>query len=422
MRAAQGKGMYTGARDEDVNTNDQTPSIPSPTSIDAYMTRPETASRLYRVALKKLAEDGCFTNQEMDALWFVEPSAGTGNFFKEMPKDRRIGIDINPLAPDIIKADFLTYELPFDPSIRWGIVGSFPFSKGMRFKFIDRAARLGASFFASILPHTILRPSMINKIDPYFERIHHEVLPEDSFFRDGQVKYLPTVFQVWVRRDTPREPIIEQTVHPDWEWLPRKRMAEATVWMQNYGQGVGDIKTSDNLGRTNSPDWHWFIRCEPDVLARLRAIDWSKVALPTASTPTLTKGDVVRAYIESIRQAITTQFTAEPPGSWEPIGPFLRYGLDVLPDQPASSVIPSTSSPPHEAAQKFTNADAQTDQYYNGSEPRYIYYDDPYNSFGGSIRICKSPQTARFIANVRVPLDFDLGAHLEAMFGPETDR
>jgi hypothetical protein len=40
--------------------------------------------------------------------------------------------------------------------------------------------------------------------------------------------------------------------------------------MQNYGQGVGDIKTSDNLGRTNSPDWHWFIRCEPDVLARAR--------------------------------------------------------------------------------------------------------------------------------------------------------
>jgi hypothetical protein len=54
--------------------------------------------------------------------------------------------------------------------------------------------------------------------------------------------------------------------------------------------------------------------------------------------------------------------------------------------------------------------------------PRYIHYEDPYHSFGGSIRICKSPQTARFIANVRVPLDFDLGAHLEAMFGPEADR
>jgi hypothetical protein len=172
----------------------------------------------------------------MDALWFVEPSAGTGNFFNEMPKDRRIGIDINPLAPGIIKADFLTYELPLDPSIKWGILSNGPFRKGMPLKFIDRAAQLGASFFALILPHMILRPSMRNKIDLYFECIHHEVLPEDSFLRDGQVVYSPTVFQVWVRRDIPREPIIEETVHPDWEWLPRKRMAEATVWMQNYGQ------------------------------------------------------------------------------------------------------------------------------------------------------------------------------------------
>src|SRR5262249_54394016 len=308
----------------------------APRSIDAYMTKPGTASRLHRVALTKLAEDGCFTQKEMDALWFVEPSAGTGNFFKEMPEDRRIGIDINPLAPDIIKADFLTYELPFDPSIiRWGILGNGPFRKGMTLKFIDRAARLGASFFALILPHTILRPSMKNKIDLYFECIHHEVLPEDSFLRDGQVKYSPTVFQVWVRRDTPREPIVEQTVHEDWEWLPRERIAEATAWMQNYGQGVGDIKTSDNLGRTEARKWHWFIRCEPEVLARLKAIDWRKVALPTASAPTLTKGEVVnayRVYVESTQRALTTQSVEEPLSMSAVVDGYDRYETQTLAD------------------------------------------------------------------------------------------
>ena len=188
MRAAQGKGTYTGLGAEGGVAHSVTPSIAFRHSIDAFMTKPETASRLYRVALTKLAEDGCFTQQEMNALWLVEPSAGTGNFFNEMPKDRRIGIDINPLAPDIIKADFLTYELPFDPTIIWGIIGNTPFRNGMTFKVIDRAARLGASFFGLILPHTILRPSMRNKIDSHFHCIHHEVLPEDSFLRDGQVK------------------------------------------------------------------------------------------------------------------------------------------------------------------------------------------------------------------------------------------
>ena len=55
-------------------------------------------------------------------------------------------------------------------------------------------------------------------------------------------------------------------------------------------------------------------------------------------------------------------------------------------------------------------------------EARYTHYDDPYHSIGGGVRICKSPQTKRFIANVEVPLDFDLAAHLRAIFGPETDR
>lgn len=55
----------------------------------------------------------------------------------------------------------------------------------------------------------------------------------------------------------------------------------------------------------------------------------------------------------------------------------------------------------------------------NDPEARFIPYDDPYHTFGGGVRICGSPQTARFIANVRVPLDFDLAAHLRAMFSPE---
>jgi hypothetical protein len=214
---------------------------------------------------------------------------------------------------------------------------------------------------------------MRNKVDPYFWCIHHEILPEDSFLRGGQVKYSPAVFEVWVRRDTLRKPIVEQTTHPDWEWLPRKRMSEATAWMQNRGQGVGDIKASDNLGRTNSPDWHWFILCEPEVLSRLKAIDWRRVALPTAREPTLTKGEVVRSYEESKRQALTPKYGAEPHGSWEPIGPFLRYGVDVLPDQPTSSVAPSSSPQPDEA-QKSTNGGVLSDEYVSWWAQRFVQF------------------------------------------------
>jgi hypothetical protein len=125
-----------------------------------------------------------------------------------------------------------------------------------------------------------------------------------------------------------------------------------------YGRRVHHLsKDGDNIGRMNSSKRHWFIRCEPEVLARLKAINWRKETLPTASTPTLTKGEVVRGYrahMEATRRALPTEFVAEPDSSWEPIGPFLRYGIDVASDQPASSVIPSTS-PQYEQVQKSTD-------------------------------------------------------------------
>jgi len=45
----------------------------------------------------KIAEEGI----PVDDLWWLECCAGNGNILKEMPPDKRRGIDINPLAPGI---------------------------------------------------------------------------------------------------------------------------------------------------------------------------------------------------------------------------------------------------------------------------------------------------------------------------------
>ena len=42
----------------------------------------------------------------------IEPSAGNGSFFTRIPTSKRIGIDISPEHPDIIKQDFLQYSPP----------------------------------------------------------------------------------------------------------------------------------------------------------------------------------------------------------------------------------------------------------------------------------------------------------------------
>jgi hypothetical protein len=386
MSAAQGKVSDPGTRDEDV---------------DAYMTDPSVGAHLVAVMKTKLAEEGI----PADELWWLECCAGSGNILQHMPPDRRRGIDINPLAPDIRRADFLRYEL--DQTVSWLVLTNPPFSDDGPTRMFNRAAAQGVQAIGLVLP-AHLRPDKahwVNGLDPFYECIHDELLPKESFLRNGKPHDVPARFQISVRRDTRREPVVERTEHPDLPWVPRSQSNEATIWICRRGPDIGEI--IEAIGITTPPEGYYGIRCSVEAVAILRSIRWRDVLdpLPIGHAPNMSQSDIVRAYIEATRRALPTQFAT-----------------DILLDQPASSVIPSKSSPPHEEAQQFTKGDAQTDQYYNGSEPRYIHYDDPYHTIGGGVRICKSPQTARFISNVRVPLDFDLGAHLEAMFGPENDR
>ena len=56
--------------------------------------------------------------------------------------------------------------------------------------------------------------------------------------------------------------------------------------------------------------------------------------------------------------------------SWEPIGPFLNYGIDVVPDQPASSVIPSTS-PEYWESRKSTDRGVPSDEWVSWWAQRF---------------------------------------------------
>ena len=46
-------------------------------------------------------------NDSRKRYTFIEPSAGSGSFLKILPKNKRIGIDIEPRFDEIIKQDYL---------------------------------------------------------------------------------------------------------------------------------------------------------------------------------------------------------------------------------------------------------------------------------------------------------------------------
>ena len=151
----------------------------------------------------KIAEEGI----PADDLWWLECCAGSGNILQHMPPDRRLGIDINPLAPDIRRADFFRYEL--DPTVPWVMLTNPFFSNDGPTRIFNRAAAQNVRLIGLVVPAHLRTDKVhwVNRLDPFYECIHDELLPKDSFLRDGKAHDVPARFQVWVRRNTRREPL-----------------------------------------------------------------------------------------------------------------------------------------------------------------------------------------------------------------------
>jgi hypothetical protein len=127
-----------GARDEDV---------------DAYMTAPLIGEHLVAVMKTKIAEEGI----PADDLWWLECCAGSGNILQHMPPDRRHGIDINPLAPEIRRANFFRYEL--DPTVPWVMLTNPHFSDDGPTRIFNRAAAQNVRLIGLVVPAHLLRIS-----------------------------------------------------------------------------------------------------------------------------------------------------------------------------------------------------------------------------------------------------------------------
>jgi hypothetical protein len=157
---------------------------------DQFYTRPEVAD----LCLERLR-----LHAPAGATW-IEPSAGEGVFLTRVPG--AVGYDIDPKHPSIQQADFLTTELPAG-----GVVfGNPPFGRqgSLAKKFIGHASRT-AAVIGFILPRSFVKPSMQKAFPLCFHLVDELDLPESAFLVEGIPYSVPCVFQVWVKRDTPRE-------------------------------------------------------------------------------------------------------------------------------------------------------------------------------------------------------------------------
>lgn len=155
---------------------------------DKFYTKP--------VVVKSLLKHIDFTNYDL----IIEPSAGSGNFFNELPKGS-IGLDLYPESTNIQKQDWLQYKIK-DTAKNVLIIGNPPFGKSNNLSkaFLKHAfSHTNVKTVAFVLPN-VYRKHTIQKAIPNSFIIKDIIeLPNESFTLAGKSFHVPCSFFVFER-------------------------------------------------------------------------------------------------------------------------------------------------------------------------------------------------------------------------------
>ena len=171
--------------------------------LDQFFTNTDAAQHYYGQALDYLHRQGL---EEGDCL-FIEPAAGDGAFFRLMPPDSRLGLDLLPMGEGIIRQDFLAFTPP-PTEKRIVLIGNPPFGyrSWLALLFLQKAAQF-ADYVCFILPMAFQSEGKGSpkKRVKGLRPVYTEVVPPQSFhLPDGREKRINALWQIWERGDGPR--------------------------------------------------------------------------------------------------------------------------------------------------------------------------------------------------------------------------
>lgn len=242
----------------------------------------------------------------------VEPSAGNGSFLNQIPSNKKIGIDISPEQPDIIKQDFFDYIPPTNIK-NILVIGNPPFGRvsSTAIKFFNHSAKF-ANVIAFIIPKTFRKISVQNKLDEMFYLVHDEELPNKPCCFTPQMM-VKCCFQVWERRNIIRQKIDLPTTQTDWEFLkfgPKDKNNQPTpplgadFAIRAYGGKIGEIKT-DGLVELRPKSWHWIksIINKDELIDRFSQLDYSN-SENTARQNSMGKAELVCLYTDFLNSKL----------------------------------------------------------------------------------------------------------------------
>jgi len=234
----------------------------------------------------------------------IEPAGGTGSFVtaaKELGAKKVLSFDIEPKADGVILADFLTNEIK---DVTDAVtISNPPFGRNnsLSIPFFNKAAN-HSQFIAFVVPRSWRKWSVINRLDRNFHLIHDEDLAIDYVDETGEMVWqkarLNTCFQIWEKRDTPRELIKVK----DLGLITKVSPIDADVALTVFGYGCGKVRTE--FDRIPNSTVMFLKLNDKRVLSALNRVDFSKFYKNTAYTEALS--------LQEIRYLLNQEILGDP--------------------------------------------------------------------------------------------------------------
>ena len=257
---------------------------PKKSELDQFYTNEAVAKFCYLRVLEIYKED--------EFSLFLEPSAGTGSFFKLLPVEKRLGLDLEPKHNEIKKLDFFDYH-PLD-NAKTITIGNPPFGKcsSLAVKFFNKAAEF-SNVIAFIVPKTFQKQSLQNKLNLNFILKLNIDLVNNSFIFNNKSFEIPCCFQIWERSINSR--IINKIILDNNLFVFCKK-EKANIAIRRIGRRAGKATSAINELSESS---HYFLNYKfnnisiNEFVSIINDINFSKIVNATSGIKSLSKPELI---------------------------------------------------------------------------------------------------------------------------------
>lgn len=226
-------------------------------TLDQYYTKQHVAQHYVDVVMEIVSP------ASIDSM-FIEPSAGEGAFSNILRETDvfTLSYDIDPKKSYIIQHDFLEVDTTIfkHDDVNVHCVGNPPFGRNnsLAKQFVKKCCEF-ASTVSFILPRSFKKSSCYQVFPPLFHKVYEEDCPLNGFEVNHKEHKVPCVFQVWVKKSTPRE--IERTMEPNgYTFIDKNNTPDFSIRRVGGTAGKADKVTHDKNVQS-----HLFVKLDPQI-------------------------------------------------------------------------------------------------------------------------------------------------------------